>query len=470
MVDTVEGLSDGLSRFSGPSRVGVIFAISPDAPVRVYDPQNLLRGHEPKFKELYLDTDEWRRNVKVLYKNHEFGHMLAEKNLELAGLISYGGRSGSVFYQMWFTEHHPDMCSISPTERWLEHAAWRFSHDIANQKELYTGISGSFLSEYSTHAVRDYIVDEMNVILGMDTQIRVYPILNAVLGISQTREEGAWPGGELIFVEPRELGKMKFVARFPEMEQPSLENFKHVRKLLLAVESSDRKLVSDGKTIVGIISDNLPEFWIIADFRQRHGFLRLMEDEVCSFSDGSFRSSTRKAKLVELEEVLLESQLDPSSGSALFKIITSIVHGAESLKHGCTLVVDLNSPPITISGQKLTHPLNLQEPKLLELAKSLAKVDGALHIGADLNLHGFACLLDGRSITSEDRSRGARFNSALRFTSEHDNIAVVVVSSDRPVSVIQEGVETSAHCPWRAVSTCIVMPETLEVWIEHSNL
>ena len=73
-------------------------------------------------------------------------------------------------------------------------------------------------------------------------------------------------------------------------------------------------------------------------------------------------------------------------------------------------MVDLNNPPITISGQKLTHPLNLQEPKLLELAKSLAKVDGALHIGADLNLHGFACLLDGRSIPGEDRSRGARFN------------------------------------------------------------
>ena len=465
-MDTVEGLGDGLSRFSGLSRVGVIFVISPDAPARVYDPQNLLRGHEPKFKELYLDTDEWRRNVTVLYKNHEFGHMLAEKNLELAGLISYGGRSVSVFYQMWFTEHHPDMCSIGPTELWLEHAAWRFSHDIANQKELYTGISGSFLSEYSTHAVRDYIVDEMNVILGMDTQLRVYPILNAVLGISRTSEEGAWPGGELIFVEPRELSKMTFVARFPEMEQPSLENFKHVRKLLLTVESSDRKLVSDGKTIVGIISGNLPEFWIIADFRQRHGFLRLNENEVCSFSDGSFRSSTRKAKLVELEEVLLESQLDPSTGSALFKITASIVHGAESLKHGCTLVVDFNSPPITISGQKLTRPLNLQEPKLLELAQSLAKVDGALHIGADLNLHGFACLLDGRSIPGEDRSRGARFNSAMRFTSEHDNIAVVVVSSDRPVSVIKEGVETSAQCQWRSDHTCIVMPETLEAWID----
>ena len=93
--------------------------------------------------------------------------MVPEKNLQLAGIISYGGRSSSVFYQMWFSEHHPDMCSVGPSERWLEHAAWRFSHDIANEKHLYTGISGSFLREYATHAVRDFIVDEMNLKLGM---------------------------------------------------------------------------------------------------------------------------------------------------------------------------------------------------------------------------------------------------------------------------------------------------------------
>ncbi len=67
------------------------------------------------------------------------------------------------------------MCSIGPTERWLEHAVYRFSHDIANEEELYTGISGGFLKEYATHAVRDYIVDEMNVLIGWDTRIRVYP-------------------------------------------------------------------------------------------------------------------------------------------------------------------------------------------------------------------------------------------------------------------------------------------------------
>ncbi|OQY06623.1 MAG: hypothetical protein B6I22_04820 [Desulfobacteraceae bacterium 4572_123] len=103
--------------------------------------------------------------------------------------------------------------------------------------------------------------------------------------------------------------------------------------------------------------------------------------------------------------------------------------------------MDLTGQPVAISGQKLEQPLDLQEPKLLDLTNSLSKIDGALHIATDLNLHGFACLLDGRSISMEDRSRGARHNSALRFTAEHDHIMVVVVSSDRLVSIIKEGVE-----------------------------
>ena len=107
----------------------------------------------------------------------------------------------------------------------------------------------------------------------------------------------------------------------------------------------------------------------------------------------------------------------------------------------------------------------MQIPSNLELAEALAKVDGAIHIGRDLQLHAFSCLLDGQAIAGEDRSRGARYNSALRFTAAHRNILVVVVSSDRPVSVFQEGVEISAQCEWRPEATCTLAPTRLADWI-----
>ena len=464
---TLDGLRDGLTHFSGSSRAALIYAISPEDPIRVYDPQHLLKGHEPILKELYLQSNQWRKDVaeEVLKKMHS-GHIHAEKNLQLAGLISHGGRSRSIFYQMWFTEHHPDMCSIGPTQCWLEQAVWLLSHDFATEDPLYTETSGNVLREYATHAVRDYIIDRMNVLLGWDTQIRVYPVLDAVLSISRTREEAAWPLGELTFIEPKAVSNLEFLARFPLLEQPNLNNFKHVRKLLQSVENSDRKLISDGKTIVGIAADAEKTFRIVADFRGEYGFLRINGDLVCSFADGSFHSTTRQAKLVEVEEALLGSNLDFPTGHELFKIITRIVHTAQREKFGCALIIDLNDTPIKIAGQKSEQTLDLRQERILRLSESLAKLDGAVHIGADLHLHGFACLLDGHAIPGEDRARGARFNSALRFTAENPNLIVVVVSMDRPISVIQEGVELNAQCEWKPVMGCIDPPATLERFIE----
>lgn len=463
--DILEGLREGLSLFSGPSRVAMITAVTADAPLWVCDPQGLLDGHQPRFRELFAEADDWRRTTAAMDCLRRFDQILPEKDLGLAGRISFGGRSTSVFYQMWFTQHHPDMCAVGPTQRWLEHAVYRLSHDMANTKALYTGISGSFLREYATHAVRDFIIDEMSQALGMDTRLRVYPILDAVLGISRTLEEGAWARGHLMFVEPAAMQSVAFAARFPEAECPQLANFKHVRKLLTAVEFSTRKLVSDGRTIVGIAQGAPPRFNIVADFRGGYGLLRLNGEKICSFADGRFLSTTHRANLVQVEELLLESRLDPEVRDALFKITNDIVHTAETGKYGCTLVIDLNRRPVSISGQALAAPLDLRQPENLSLAQSLAKVDGALHIGADVKLHAFACLLDGRSIAGEDRARGARYNSALRFTAAHPGLMIVVVSSDRPVSVIQEGVELSAHCPLDAVSACLATPPTLAEWL-----
>jgi hypothetical protein len=139
------------------------------------------------------------------------------------------------------------------------------------------------------------VVDRMNVMLGWDTRLRIYPILDIILELSRTREEGAWPRGELVFVEPQALAQIAFLAHFSESEQPSIENIKHVRKLLAAVEQSDLKLISDGRSVAGIATDNLPDFTITADFRGGHGFLKVVDQRVCSFADGTYQSKTRRA-------------------------------------------------------------------------------------------------------------------------------------------------------------------------------
>ncbi len=462
----LDGLAEGLTKFSGPSRAAIIFAEKRNDPMRVYDPQGLLEGHEPILKELYLDSEDWRLEAPNAKDFTLPGQVYPEGNLKLAGLISQGGRSRSIFYQMWFTEHHPDVCVTGPTERWLEHATFLLSHDFAFEEALYTRSSSHVLREYSIRAVGDYILDELNRMLGWDTKVLVVPILDATLAISKTVEEGSKPRGNLVIVAPQDFSQLEFLVRFPRHERPSLRNFKHVRKLLQSVESSDHKLVCDGLNIVGIVTGTMPECRLTMDFRGSYGFLRLAGTPLCSFSDGRFYSSNRKANLVNLEEILLEAPINPTSSNTLFKIVSEIVNRASEEAHGCTLVIDLNEPPLDIPGQKLGYPIDLEKNDFLELAYSLSKVDGALQIGMDCRLHRFACLLDGQSVPGEDRARGARFNSALRFTAGREDLIVIVVSSDRPVSVIHGGVEITALCELMPFTKLVKPPPTMEEWFE----
>lgn len=466
--ETLSGLRDGLTIFSGASRAAVIFSINDGDDLYICDPQNLLRGYEPKLKTIYYGEEKWCTpfNPNGLY--NAYNHIESQEDLQLDGLISQGGSSTPVFYQMWFTEHHPNICSLGPIECWLEHAVLRLSHDIANGSTLYTGISGSFLREYATHAVHDYIVDTTGLILGLDVHLEIYPILDAILGISKTNEEGARPHGALTFIEPHLLKNIAFLSEFQSSEQPLLTNFKHVRKLLQAVEHSDTTLISDGRNIVGIAPKNMAHYHILADFHGKLGFLYVNNESICSFQDGSYSSDTHRAKLFEVEEALLDFNIEPSIRDDMFKIIAALVHNAEDKMFGCTFVIDLAQTPTSIAGQTLKSPIDLREPDKLSLAGGLSKVDGALHIRSDLHLHGFACLLDGFQVKNEDRARGARYNSALRFTAQHAETIVVVVSADRPVSVFQKGQEIGSPIVDASASRCHLFPLRLKEWLESN--
>ncbi len=446
--ETLSGLREGLSLFSGATRAAIIYAIDEESELFIYDPQKLLRGYEPRLEAIYYNSDgnpagsrPWCNPIDYNPSYKSYNHIQIQPDLQLDGLISQGGSSTSVYYQMWFTDHHPNLCSKGPTECWLEHTVLRFSHDIANDSTLYTGISGNFLKEYATHAVHDCIVDKAGESLGLDVQIQIYPMLEAILGISKTNEEGATPHGSLTFVEPLFLDRINFFARFNLNERPRLSHYKHVRKLLQATEHRGSTLISDGNTIVGVASDEIFDFNIKACFQGKLGFLSVNNELLCSFKDGSYSSDTHQAKLFEVEEALLDFNIEQETRIEIFQIIATLVHNAEDKMFGCTFVIDLSRKKTSLAGQSLEPPLNLKSKDNLQLAGALSKVDGALHIRSDLHLYAFACLLDGFQVPNEDRARGARYNSALRFTAQHPETIIVVVSADRPVSVFVQGKE-----------------------------
>lgn len=464
--EILAGVKDGLTKYSGPSRVALIFQLGRKENIYICDPLNLLRGHESKICATFFNKEKRTLQSTHHLPDNPYSQIGRIANIELDGIISVGGQSGPVMYQVWFTEHHPEILSTGPTKRWLEHATLRFSHDMANVKELYTGISGRFLREYSTHAVNDHIELELSRVSTIHSQIEIYPILDAILGISKTREERKSPHGELVFIESCHIDSVDFLARFHHNEQPPLHNYKHVRKLLQAVQKFKNQLISDGVHILGIARGRIDPFHIIADFRGLFGFLKINDLSICSFADGTYSSATHQAKLFQIEEALLDYDLDGSIRSSLFHIVSAIVHYAETEHFGCAIVLDLNQPMIQTAGQNLEAPLDLERSNLLDLTCDLARVDGALQIGHDRQLHRFACLLDGPSIPTEDRARGARYNSALRFTAQNPHTIIIVVSSDRPVSVIRNGREYNEPGSVMPGSPSCMDPQLLINWLE----
>ncbi|SFM41625.1 DNA integrity scanning protein DisA nucleotide-binding domain protein [Thermodesulforhabdus norvegica] len=468
IVNVLEGLMEGLSDFCGPTRAALIYAEHPEDPLRIWDPFRLLDGHEPRLKELYVDSEKWRECELSLEEMRFFGEMVPEKDIGLSGVISYGGRTGAIFYQMWFVDHHPDLCSRGPVERWLEHAVCMLSHDFVTEDAFYTASSRYVLREYAKYAVRDYILDELNLLIGWDMPYHVTSVLDVILGLSKLPEEGSLPEGRLAVVEPKICEALPLAVKFPSADRPLLKNLKHVRKLLTAVrDNPELALISDGTSIIGIgrCDGKLPS--VVAEFKKTYGFVHIGENPVCSFSEGKFYATNRQPHLVELEELLLEADLEEDVRDEIFRICLTIVRRSVEEKHGCAIVVDLNEAPIPISGQRLDKPLDLSDPENLKLACALSKLDGAVHIGRDLRLHGFSCLLDGFAVPGEDRSRGARYNSAMRFTAQHPGVIVIAVSADRPVAVFQEGVDVTGHRWFEnyAEDKIFKTPMTLKEWL-----
>ncbi len=84
--ETLNGLRDGLSLFSKPSRAAVIFSLRRNQKLQICDPQNLLRGYEPKLKNIYLENSDWKKNIEEKKPDYSFNLIDPLANLQLDGL------------------------------------------------------------------------------------------------------------------------------------------------------------------------------------------------------------------------------------------------------------------------------------------------------------------------------------------------------------------------------------------------
>ena len=113
------------------------------------------------------------------------------------------------------------------------------------------------------------------------------------------------------------------------------------------------------------------------------------------------------------------------------ELLLSLVKEAEQETHGTMLLISTDAKKeaerLTSQGTPITPCL--LNPKLL---KNLTPIDGAILLNPDGMCYAIGTILDGKATKNGDPSRGARYNSAVRYveSSGEESCLAVIVSED----------------------------------------
>lgn len=162
------------------------------------------------------------------------------------------------------------------------------------------------------------------------------------------------------------------------------------------------------------------------------------------FPQDELNSQLRKVfKTHFIKKVSTESEINKQ----LLSII-GIISEVSNQNHGTMIVItdpDLAKDEVQrLSNQCITiDSFDLLDDDISDykstLINQLTKIDGAIYIDIEGRCHSLGVILDGEASEDGDSSRGARYNSALRYRNREimrDKCVIVVISEDGMINVI----------------------------------
>lgn len=117
-------------------------------------------------------------------------------------------------------------------------------------------------------------------------------------------------------------------------------------------------------------------------------------------------------------------------------VLWGVISAAMDQRHGTMLVV---SDAADTEAKRLSSQSISVQPTLLTpaLVRRISGIDGAIVVDRDAQCHALGVILDGLACDVGDPSRGARFNSAVRYTRSATAPTVcLVVSEDGDVNMV----------------------------------
>jgi len=219
-------------------------------------------------------------------------------------------------------------------------------------------------------------------------------------------------------------------------EAVPLRSIRAMRKLLEAAGPAGDVLVNDGDAVgFGVLSSDYPE-WDESAFH-----IEMLARGRWSLIAGSCPlievvdgrpvlpgSPFARDTFADLSERLL--------GTSEVSDLERIIELACNHPHGTMLIFSSNAE---LESRRLSAQAWRIEPRKLSsaLLRQFMDIDGALLFDPTGRCHAIAVILDGEAADKGDRSRGSRFNNAIRYQdSSVPESVVIVVSTDGTIDVL----------------------------------
>lgn len=256
-------------------------------------------------------------------------------------------------------------------------------------------------------------------------QYNLFEIFNL---ISSQYYEGGESNGRIIISNTNQ----PLVNQILQFTSPiKLSNHRAVRKLIEMTNGSIC-LLADGNEVYGMGNltdyDTTKEDVFIIDFK-RHFTWELKHSDtvlmVVEYRQPSLPKERMDKELFSDHFLRTFSNIDEND----INVVWDTILAAIEQKHGTMVVI---TDKATEEAERLNSQCINIEPIILtpEIMRLVTAIDGAVLLDANGKCHALGVILDGRATDQGDSSRGARYNSAIRYLETQENECIIVVISE----------------------------------------
>jgi hypothetical protein len=344
----------------------------------------------------------------------------------VATVIQFDREAFSAHHALASDEAGPDRVYVSLLDAVVDEFLSECAQALAKLEPGRLGVIGREADEIIRAAGRKFMYTP-----GFKTQ-GMLDLFNACNTIASMRYEGGESIGRLLIAR-RDHSEVDVALA---LRQPiGVRDFRAVRKLL-EISADGLCLLCAGAAIYGLGTyRQLEDDLFLVNFTGHHSWELVHGAQVLM----EVRYGQPQLPKKRIDETRFRGEVERIFGAIkpddLDRLWTLVLEASQQ-KHGTMVVVSAGAEE---EASRLGTQATLVEPLVLtpELMRVVTAIDGAVLIDHRSTCYAIGVILDGRASSQGDASRGARYNSAVRYAEASPYACLaIVVSEDGAIDLI----------------------------------